>query len=100
MPKVTRKRPALKDTKAKTVNPKASKAKLKASSSKAKVQPAPVKTNKRDAKVQKKEEDKIEQRSLVMSNGAAVDHLVPNLSKHEVVMHNGVVLNCNLMFAD
>jgi hypothetical protein len=108
MAKITRKRPALKAKKTKTVIAKASKAKAsKAKASKAKAskaksvpKPAPVKVNKRIAKTQKKEEEKIEQRNLVMTNGAPVDHLVLDMSQHEVVMHNKTVLNCNLMFAD
>ena len=60
----------------------------------------PTKTKKRDKKDEDKEEEKIEERKLVMTNGVPVDHKVPNITAHEVVSHQGVVLNCHLMFAD
>lgn len=50
-------------------------------------------------KAKDKEEGKVE-RNVVMTNGVAVDHLVPNASAHEVVSNAGAPLNGHLMFAD
>ena len=101
---------------AKPDSPKANKAKGKA----AKVDKKADKTKKRDAKDQAKkkddvvdtqtpaqnksdsEEDKknIVEREAKISNGVIVDHKVPNPTNYEVVKSNGVILNCNMVFAD
>ena len=97
MPARKRNRAQVSAAKAKTSKASTKKA-SKASTSKA----VSKTTKKRDAKAADKKNDDVKVRNLVMSNGAPVDHLVPNAEKHEVVCDGpkSAPMNANLMFSD
>lgn len=61
---------------------------------------AKVDDDKKNAKDKEEKKEELVERKTAISNGVMVDHLVPDPGSCEVVINNGTVLNCNLVFAD
>lgn len=56
--------------------------------------------DKKDIKDKEEKKEELVERKTAISNGVMVDHLVPDPGSCEVVIHQGTVLNCNLVYAD